>query len=110
MLHVVLPTARTGLVSAAILGIARACGETAPLMLTIGGAQVTNTNPTHGAQDGLPLFIFTNLRLDTPTAQTRAYMGALVLVTLVLALFTLARLATTRSASEIGRASCRERV
>jgi len=43
---VVIPAARSGLITAVILGIARVVGETAPLLLTIGGADAINLNPT----------------------------------------------------------------
>jgi hypothetical protein len=57
-LRVVIPTALAGLVTAVILGIARAVGETAPMILTSLGADTTNTNPFSGAQADLPLFVW----------------------------------------------------
>ena len=50
---VVLPTARSGMITAVLLGIAVAIGETAPLLLTIFGATLMNANPFHGAQSAL---------------------------------------------------------
>jgi phosphate transport system permease protein len=92
VLKVVLPTARTGIVTAVILGTARAIGETAPVLLTAFGAKTLNVNPFAGAQDNLPLFVYFPIRSSEPADVSRAWVGALVLITLVLILFTLARL------------------
>ena len=59
---VVLPTARTGITTAVVLGIARIVGETAPLLFTAFGYDLMNANPTKGAQESLPLFIYRNIR------------------------------------------------
>lgn len=88
---VVLPTARTGLATAVILGIARVIGETAPLILTIGGAFVVNANPFSGKQDALPYFVYRLVRFPQPAQIQRAWTGALVLLVVVLALFVIAR-------------------
>src|SRR6185437_3083052 len=58
ILRVVLPTASAGLTTGVMLAVARVTGETAPLLLTVFGAQFINGDPFHGAQSGLPLFIF----------------------------------------------------
>ena len=58
--QVVLPTARSGLVTAVILGVAIAAGETAPLIFTAFGANTLNTNPFHGPQ-GPPLVLYENI-------------------------------------------------
>ena len=55
---VVLPTAQAGLITAVILGVARAVGETAPLIATAFGASPMNANPFHGPQAALPLFVY----------------------------------------------------
>ena len=90
---VVLPTARSGLVTAVVLGVARAIGETAPLIATAFGASVMNANPFSGAQDALPLFIYHLItQSSAPNIQARAWAGCLVLMILVLTLFTIARL------------------
>lgn len=98
---VVLPTARTGIVTAVILGIARVIGETAPLILTMLGAQIFNANPfSSDKQDALPLFIWNQIKLSTGTegvAAQRAWSGAFVLMSLVLILFVAARLLGGRS-------------
>jgi len=88
---VVLPTARTGIVTAVLLGIARVVGETAPLIVTIFGADYFQPNPLQG-QSALPLFIWQNYKLPVAAAIERAFSAGLVLVGLVLILFILARL------------------
>ena len=59
---VVLPTARTGIITAVVLGVARAVGETAPLLFTIFGNNFVNANPFHGPQSSLTLFLFQKLK------------------------------------------------
>lgn len=89
---VVLPTARRGIVTAVLLGVARAVGETAPLIVTIFGSNVINWNLFHGPQEALPLFIWTNLKSPLAKNIDEAWTAALVLVIMVLVLFTLARI------------------
>jgi phosphate transport system permease protein len=101
--HVVLPTSRTGLVTAVLLGVARIIGETAPLLFTLGAAHVYNGNPFARPQNGLPLFIWNNFLLAQTSTRARAWTGALVLLALVFALFLTARLFGGRGAGHIGR-------
>jgi phosphate transport system permease protein len=89
---VVLPTARTGLITAAVLGLARAVGETAPLLFTIFGSDFINANPFHGPQSALTLFLYSNLKSPDPAQVSLAYTAGLVLVILVLILFTITRI------------------
>lgn len=105
-LLVVLPTARVGLVTAIILGMARAVGETAPVLLTAFGNSAGETNPFAGPQDNLPLFIYSQVRSSVDNQVNRGWTGALVLVLLVLVLFTLARLIGGR----VGAPSRRSRI
>ncbi|WP_244931707.1 phosphate ABC transporter permease PstA [Nocardioides sp. W7] len=90
--HVVLPTARSGLATALILGIARGAGETSPVLLTSGAAAFLVADPTDGVMNSLPLFIYTNVRSGQGAAEDRAFAAATVLLVLVLALFVIARL------------------
>ncbi|GAA3661555.1 phosphate ABC transporter permease PstA [Nocardioides ginsengisoli] len=90
--NVVLPTARPGLATAVILGVARGVGETSPVLLTSGAAGFVQANPFDGAMNSLPLFIYTQVRSGEPASIGRAFGAAVVLMTLVLALFVLARL------------------
>lgn len=102
VLRVVLPTALSGLVTATILGVARAVGETAPMLLTAFGADTTNVNPTKGPQSDLPLFVWKLIRVPNKAQNDRAWTGALVLVLIVLILFTTARFVTSRSRKRLG--------
>lgn len=95
-LRIILPAARSGLVTATVLGVSRIAGETAPLLMTAFGSDSVNANPWHGAQSALPLFAFQRVRNAIPTQIARGWAGALVLIGLVLALFTLARAVAAR--------------
>ena len=78
--RVILPTARAGLTTAIILGVARTVGETAPLILTTLGNTSFNANPLHNKQAALPLYVFQLFRQDIAEQRaTRAWNGALVL-------------------------------
>ena len=90
--HVVLPTARPGLATAVILGVARGVGETSPVLLTSGVASFMVTNPTDGVMNSLPLYIFKGARSPEPMDIERAFAAATVLLILVLTLFVIARL------------------
>jgi len=91
LLRVVLPTARAGLMTAVILGIARIAGETAPVLFNAGGLEAYNWNPFSGQQDNLPLRIYENIFQPGRVIQQSAWGASLVLVILVLLLFMLAR-------------------
>jgi phosphate transport system permease protein len=101
--RVVLPTSRSGLVTAVILGVARVIGETAPLILTVGGAFIMNWNPLAGKQDSLPFFVFRLIRFPQEAQIARAWTGALVLLILVLVLFVIARAIGGRGPDNISR-------
>ncbi|HEY4376887.1 MAG TPA: phosphate ABC transporter permease PstA [Acidimicrobiales bacterium] len=88
---VVMPTARTGVTTSVVLGIARAVGETAPLLFTSFGLDYMNADPLHGPQESLPLFVYRNIQKPSHAAISRGFTGALVLVLIVIALFTVAR-------------------
>ena len=100
---VVLPTARAGLVTAAVLGVARAVGETAPVLITAYGSKHLNVNPFSGAQANLPITIYELQRLPTAQNVAVAWGAAFVLVFLVLILFTLARIAGAQQPGKEGR-------
>jgi phosphate transport system permease protein len=93
---IVLPAARSGLVTAMILGVARIAGETAPILLLTGGGDKVNPNPFNGSLGSLPYYIWKSFNAGSPEAITRAWAGLLVLLLVVLILFTLARLLTTQ--------------
>ncbi len=98
VVQVVLPTARAGLITASILGVARAIGETAPVLLTAFGSAVTNYNPFSAPQADLPLFIWGLLREPNEAQIARAWSAAVVLLLLVLVLFITARVIGERGA------------
>ncbi len=89
---VVLPTARSGLITAVILGVARAVGETAPLIMTSFGSNAMNSDPFNSPQQSLPLFVWQQYHLQLPAPLARAWTAGLVLIVVVLVLFTLARI------------------
>lgn len=89
---VVLPTARSGVATSLILGIARIAGETAPLLIVSGSSTFFNRHPFSGPMNSLPLFTFAAVRSGQQgSALDRAYGAALVLLLLVLLLFVIAR-------------------
>lgn len=89
--RVVIPAAKTGIVTAIILGIARVIGETAPLLMTAGKNDATVVNPLSQPISALPTTIFENVAQPYPDSVTRAWGASLVLMILVAVLFTLAR-------------------
>lgn len=99
--HVVLPTARSGLVTAVILGTARGIGETSPVLLTSGITSVMNTNPFDGPMISLPLQVFTFVGSPEPNFIARGFGTAAVLMLLVLTLFAIARVLGGRGAGEL---------
>lgn len=108
--HVVLPTARSGITTAVILGTARGIGETSPVLLTVGATAVTNLDPTGNPQMSLPLLTFQLVRTPSDTMISRGFGAAAVLMTLVLFLFVLARLIGGRVPGQLSRGQRRRRV
>lgn len=90
-LFVVLPTVRSGLTTAAILGVARIVGETAPLLLTSLSNNEFVFNPFSGPIASLPTYVFGSLQIGSEYAVARAWTGALILMSIVLILFVVAR-------------------
>lgn len=88
-LGVVVPAALPGIVSGAMLAIARAAGETAPVVLVAGLTLKTNWNLFEGQNTTLAAQIFRNAARPFDGAQQRAYGAALSLIVIVF-LFTLA--------------------
>lgn len=95
--HVTLPTAAPGLITGSMLAIARALGETAPLVLTALAAQSVVLDFQGGGQTALPLLIFREARGAFEAGQQRAWAGALELMVLVLLLTIIARTIGARS-------------
>ncbi|HEX2850759.1 MAG TPA: phosphate ABC transporter permease PstA [Acidimicrobiales bacterium] len=96
ILSVVIPAALPGIVSGSLLAVARAAGETAPLLFTIGATRTVNTSVFNGVNTALSTQIFRNAQLPFTGAQDRAWGAALTLIALVLVLTLVARLVTAR--------------
>jgi phosphate transport system permease protein len=97
---IVLPAARSGLMTAVILGVARIAGETAPILLLTGGGDKVNPNAFSGPMGSLPYYIWKSFNAGSPEALTRAWAGLLVLMVLILILFTAARALSSRKVSK----------
>jgi phosphate transport system permease protein len=91
---VVLPHAAPGIVSGALLAIARAAGETAPLLFTIGAAQAANWNLFEGPNNALSVQIFGNANSVFVPAQERAFGAAFTLILIVFLATAAARIVT----------------
>jgi phosphate transport system permease protein len=83
---VVLPTARSGIVTGILLAVARALGEAAPLLLTTLGNELFLEVDPRERMSTLSLQIFTNAVTGYRAGQARAWAGALTLIVIVLAL------------------------
>lgn len=97
VIHVVLPTARSGLTTAVILGTARGIGETSPVLLTAGLSPRINTNLLEGPQVSLPLAVYDLVKQPYETQIQRGFGAAVTLLALVLLLFVLARVVGGRA-------------
>ena len=92
ILKIVVPTALTGIVTGAMLAIARVTGETAPLLLTTFLSQSINPNPFSDPQASIPTFIWDQIGTGNAASLDRAWAGALTLILLVVLLNVAARL------------------
>ena len=102
VLGVTLPAAAGGIVTATVLAVARAAGETAPLILVssiFSGGVVLN--PFGQAVPNVPVSIFQLSEQADPNGYTRAWGEALVLVTLILVASLLARALLTRTRAKL---------
>jgi len=95
---VVLPSAFGGIVSGVMLAIARAAGETAPLIFTIGAARKLNIDLMNGPMNALSVQIFQNAQKSFPASIDRAWGAALTLIALVFLFTILARVVSARVA------------
>ncbi|GAA0677694.1 hypothetical protein GCM10010193_33730 [Kitasatospora atroaurantiaca] len=100
---VTLPSARSGLATAVILGAARGIGETSPVLLCSGYTKNLNLDPLHDPQASLPLMAFTLVKFPSQLQVSRAFGAAAVLLTLVLLLFLVARTLGGRGPGELTR-------
>jgi phosphate transport system permease protein len=97
IMRIVLPTALPGIVTGVMLAVARAAGETAPVLLVAGGDQRINFNPFDGNQESLSVYIYEQASLASQFGPPRAWTAALTLVALVLALTIAAKLLSRRN-------------
>jgi phosphate transport system permease protein len=95
---VVLPAALPGIVSGCLLAVARAAGETAPLLFAVGAANAYNANFFDGANTALSVQIFSNANSAFVASQDRAWGAALTLVLLTFLITLVARVFTARLA------------
>jgi phosphate transport system permease protein len=107
--NVILPTARSGLTTAVVLGMARGIGETAPVLIVAGVTKEMNFNPVSGPQMNLPLFIWTYAHIEatTPAYIARGFGAGFALVLVVLLLFTVARWLGGKEPGELSRSQRR---
>jgi len=94
-MRIVLPSAVTGIVTGIILAVSRAIGETAPVLLTIGGGYIYSWKPLDPVS-ALPLSIYENAKSEWPSLRTQVWGIALVLVLFVFVLSLSARMWASR--------------
>ncbi|HEU5332414.1 MAG TPA: ABC transporter permease subunit [Actinocrinis sp.] len=109
-LMVTLPTARSGLATAVILGAARGIGETSPVLLTAGYSQFLNASPLNGPQTSLPLATFKLVTSGQQNYITRGYGAAALLMVLVVILFVIARAIGGRGPGQLSGRQQRKRL
>ncbi len=107
--YVTLPTARSGLATAVILGAARAIGETSPVLLTAGETNFLNWNPVHGPMMSLPLLAYSLIESPFHNYIARGFAVAALLLALVLLLFVILRAVGGRGAGQLTRRQRRRR-
>lgn len=92
IVSVVLPTARSGIGTGIVLGMARVMGETAPLLILLNYARNLNLSPTSRTMGSLPTMIANAAALPSnyPGAG-RGWGAALTLILLVMGLNLIAR-------------------
>jgi phosphate transport system permease protein len=95
IVRVVLPTARAGIMTAAILALARSAGETAPLLLTALGNEFFSTDLLKPI-DALPLRIYRYAVSPYDDWHTKAWGASLILVAVIAVFSIVLRLATRR--------------
>ena len=84
VLSVVLPAGRTGVLTGVMLAVARAAGETAPLLFTALGSRLVNVGDFGQPMDALPLFIYNGARQPITALNDQAWGAALLLLLFVL--------------------------
>jgi phosphate transport system permease protein len=102
VVRVILPTAFGGILTGTTLAVARASGETAPLLFAcfLAGANV-DWNPTHSVAS-IPVTIFTYSEAPDPQSHAQAWAAAFVLIAFVLVTSLTARILLDRSRRKLG--------
>jgi phosphate transport system permease protein len=102
VLRVILPTSLGGILTGTTLAVARAAGETAPLLFTCAIAgQIVDWNPTHSVQS-IPLTIFLDSESADPSLHQQAWAAAFVLIVFVLVTSLTARILLERQRRKLG--------
>jgi phosphate transport system permease protein len=97
VVSVVLPTALSGMLTAALVAVARAAGETAPLLFVLGIPGPDVSLDPFQPMNALPITIFQKSQSPNPADHTQAWGAALLLIFLVLLVSIIARLLSARS-------------
>jgi phosphate transport system permease protein len=100
VMSVVIRTGLPGILTGVMLAVARAAGETAPLLFTALGSRLINVGNWSKPMDALPLFVYTNARQPIDALNQQAWGAALLLLAFVLTINILVR---ARSLSKRGR-------
>ena len=108
--HVTLPTVRSGLATAVILGAARAVGETAPVLLVAGMTNALSFDVKNGPMMSLPLMAYTAVIQPFAVDIERGFGAATLLLVVVIGLFLLARRIGGRGPGNLSPAQQRRRV
>jgi phosphate transport system permease protein len=104
VITVILPTAVGGIVTATIVAVARAAGETAPLLFTSSIFANSVTTNVHQAMASIPLTIYVDSESPSVADQHTAWAAALVLMTAVLVTGIIGRALSLRTRRQIERA------
>ena len=94
VLSVVVRTGLPGILTGIMLAVARAAGETAPLLFTALGSRLVNVGDFSKPMDALPLFIYTNARQPYELQNQQAWGAAFLLLLFVLVVNILVRART----------------
>ena len=103
VIRIILPTAVGGIVTSAIVAVARAAGETAPILFTSSIVANVVSTDVHVALASIPLSIYTNSESPSVHDQQQAWAAALVLLAMVLVLSIVGRLLSLRTRRQIER-------
>ena len=101
-IQLILPAAAPGVITGALLAVARAAGETAPLLFTAFGAHILEWDP-NGPMQALPVTVFKYALLPYKSLQDQAWGAALVLIVMVLGINLVSRYVLRRQIALAGQ-------